>query len=375
MKVLVVTNLFPNHLQKGRGIFNFEQFRSLKKYCELRVVAPLAYFPFKLKVQPKETIDQILVDHPQYFSLPMIGRSFYGWFYYQAIKPVVLRIQKEFDFDIILATWMYPDAYAANKLAKELNKPIVVRAHGTDVNESTKYFLRKQMIFQTAQDARAVLTNSARLKDRLVEMGVTPQKISVILNGVDSQKFYPMDRTQTKEQCGFDLKLRHILYIGNFVAIKGVRYLIEAMKGLPQDVVVHLVGDGPLKHILKKQIKNAQLTSRVIFHQRQKHAELVVWFNACDVFCLPSLNEGCPNVVLEALACNTPVVATDVGAIPQMIIHEDQGRSVPTMDSLKLSKAILEVLNQKKTKTSSVPFFSWDDNAKEVFEILKKATQ
>lgn len=147
MRLLIITNLFPNRVEPDRAVFNKQQFLALKKYCDFKVVAPVPLFQYAPSELPlEEDVNNIRVFHPRYLVIPKICRSLYGWFYYWGIARMVRRIHALFPFDAILATWAYPDAFAAALLAKRLRKPLVIKVHGTDINVATQYFLRRQMI-------------------------------------------------------------------------------------------------------------------------------------------------------------------------------------------------------------------------------------
>ena len=148
MRVLVITNLFPNKFEPERATYNRQQISMLSKLCHLKVVAPVSWFPLKRffekntvssQIPKKETIDGIETFHPRYFTIPKVGRSLYGFLFFLSVLIPVLRIYNTFKFDIIFATWAYPDSFAAVLLSKLLNKPIITKVHGTDINEYTRY--------------------------------------------------------------------------------------------------------------------------------------------------------------------------------------------------------------------------------------------
>ncbi len=383
MKVLCITNLYPNHLQKGRGIFNKQQFSSLSKLCELKVVAPIPWvppIPFISKsslykdIKEKEEIDGIDVYHPRYLVTPKIGRDFYGWHFFRSVYPLAKNIKESFDYDLIFGTWAYPDCYAAALISQKLNVPFVARVHGTDINETTQYPFRRKMIRTSLNSSKAIVANSKGLIARMQEIGIQENKFHFILNGVDRDIFKVLDKEEALKKCKIKNDRRHILFVGNLVEVKGVRYLIDALREI-KDAQLNIIGDGTLLNQLKTQAQQLGVAERINFVGRINHCELAQWFNACDVFCLPSLNEGCPNVVLEALACQTPVVASNVGAIPDLIDSNDKGLLVNSKDADGLAKALKEVLNRDSKDLLKSNVSSWDDNAKEVYKIFESAVK
>jgi len=172
MKILFISNLFPNINEPSRGVFNLHQIRNLKQYCEVKVVAPIHWFPFTFSgrsVPEKETIEGIEVYHPRAFYIPKIFRSAYGIFFYWSTIRVVKKISREFQFDVIFGSWVYPDGYAAMKLADAFGKPLVIKAHGTDINVYAKSFSRRLLIKKVLTKADKVIAVSKKLKDVMTE--------------------------------------------------------------------------------------------------------------------------------------------------------------------------------------------------------------
>lgn len=382
MKVLIITNLFPNNKQPGRGIFNKQQFCALAKLCDLKVVAPLPWTPKGIggnrrsiffDVIDEETINDIPVYHPRYFVTPKIGRVFYGFWFYFGITKKVREIYKNFKFDLVLATWAYPDAFGAALLAGLLKKPLIIKVHGSDINITT-YFLRKKMIAWALGQAQKVVAVSEPLKQKIIEMGIAKEKIVVIPNGVNTQHFKPMDQRQCREHLHLSLDKKYVIFIGNLTPVKGVKYLIEAFQYLPKDIILNLIGDGELQAQLEQRVKELNFSDRINFIGRVSHDAVPYWMNAADIFCLPSLNEGCPNVVLEALACKTPVVATKVGAIPELLPTEDYGILTEPENSKMLAHSIQKALDKKWDLLSDkITISDWKTTAEKLFEILHYA--
>lgn len=375
MKILIITNLFPNSKETTRGMYNKQQFMELAKLCELEVVAPIPWHHFS-RTPVKETIDEIEVYHPRYFMLPKIGRSLYGFFFFISLVGFVKKIYKYFKFDLIVATWAYPDGFGSFLITKVLKKPIVIKTHGSDINIRTKYFLRRKMISYALRNSNKVITVSNALKGKIVEIGVPEDKIAVIPNGVDTDLFKPMNQQGCREILGLPLTTKIVLFIGNLVHIKGVDYLMDAFSQVSvkyDSAILIIVGDGNLKGHFIKKAKCLGLEGKIKFISRQPHNKIPLWMNACDVFCLPSLNEGCPNVILETLACGKPVVATKVGGIPEIISSEDYGILVTPGNSIELAQGLQKALEKEWNPEKLHQYVSgrdWKANAEEIFRIL-----
>lgn len=384
MNVLAITNLFPNNVNPQQGIFNKQQFIQLAKLCSLEVVAPVPWAP-KIRSNDKrmsladvagtETIDGIKVYHPRYLVTPKIGRSFYGFWFYAGIVGTVRKIYQDFPFDIILATWAYPDAFAASLVARQISKPLVIKVHGTDVNVTSQYFLRRAMMKYALNRAENVIAVSYPLKEKLIKMGIAAEKIVVIPNGVDAQMFQRMDKDECQKKLSLPQDKKNVVYVGNLAHVKGVQYLIEAFTDVSDQICLHLVGDGDDREKLEGVVNKRNLAGNIKFYGRRPHQEIPYWLSAADVFCLPSLNEGCPNVILEALACETPIVATRVGAIPEMILSEEQGMLVDPANARALAETINAVLSKPRNYFSTIQpkKLSWQENAGRVKDVLHNA--
>ena len=375
MKLLIITNLFPNNKEANRGIFNKQQFEELSKLCEIKVVAPIPYFRFSISEVPEEEkIEGIEAYHPRYLVTPKLFRSLYGLFFFFGVFGRVKKIYKSFPFDAILATWVYPDGFASSVIARILKKPLIIKVHGSDVNIFTKYFLRRKMILHAFKRAKKIIAVNNTLKEKIVDLGISPDKIEVISNAVRIDLFKPMDKTWCKKRFFIPSKKKVVLYVGNLEKIKGVDILISAMEHLSaRNIYLIVVGDGSLRDLLKSKAKALGLEANILFVGPWPHSEIGLWLNAADVVCLPSRNEGCPNVVLEALACGVPIVASRVGGIPEIVNDGENGILVPAEDPLALSEGIREALRKEwasEALSSSISGHTWGSNAEKIVGAL-----
>jgi glycosyltransferase involved in cell wall biosynthesis len=328
----------------------------------------------------RETIDGLDVYHPRYFMIPKIGRVFYGLFFFLSLLNKIKKIYMEFHFDVMYVPWVYPDGVGSQYIARAIKKPIVVAALGSDINVYTKYFLRRKIIVNSLSRAEGVIAVSDALKDTMVRNGVPKDKITVVLNGVNTDLFKPMDKEQCRRTLDILPNEKVILFAGNLVPTKGVVDLLDTFFSLSsriRDLRLVIVGDGPLKDVLIQKAKNMNVSELVRFAGTQPHDLMSVWMNACDVFCLPSHSEGCPNVVLEAMACGAHVVATKVGGIPELIDSELVGTLVPAGRPPALAAAIENIIKgatAPKKEAFKLQVQSWSDNAVRVFEILESVS-
>ena len=379
MRVLIITNLFPNKSQPDRGVFNKQQFLELKNFCEFRVVAPLPWMPKSLakgdkaflnEVPAEEIIEGIKVYHPRYLVTPKVGRNLYGFFYFLGIKNTVKKIYQTFSFDAIFATWAYPDAFAAALVSRIFEKPLIIKVHGTDINVAGQYFLRRKMMAYAFDTAQKVIAVSIPLREKIIAMGIPPQKVVLVSNGLNKEIFRKMDKKECQRNLSLDSNKKHVVYIGNLVPIKGVKYLVEAFRDMPENISLNIIGDGELKMELEKESRTLNLTNRINFLGKRPHQEMPLWFNAADVFCLPSLNEGCPNVILEAMACGAPIVASRVGGIPDLV-SADQGLLIEPADPEALTQALKAVITRPTNGAQKIEILTWKENAQKVYSIFQ----
>ena len=350
MRILALTNLYPNPLQPHRAAFNRHRFRFLAEPNELRLVAPVSWRDewtqrgrgAGIPRGRRTTCDGIPGEHPRYWYTPGVLRSQYGRFFQASVAGAFARAVHELAPDVVLATWAYPDGWAAVRLARRHGLPVVVLVHGSDVRRMDEFPARARGTREALRSADGVIAVSADLAARVVALGAEPDRVATILDGVDRSLFHPGDRDAARRGVGFDDGRRHLLFIGNLLPVKGVDVLLQACQALAaqrDDWCLHLVGDGAERARLEAQAQSLGLSGRVRFHGSRAHAELPAWLRAADLFVLPSRSEGIPNVLLEASACGTPYVASDVGGIPE-IASLGAGILVPPEQPAALAEAI-----------------------------------
>jgi len=387
MKILVFTNLYPNNIWPNHGVFIKERTTQLTQYegCEIKVIAPVPYFPainfnwrWKFsRVARREMRDGIEVYHPRYLLTPKVGMAFYGWMMFFSVLSLVKRIQRDFDFDLIDSHYVYPDGFAAIQLGRFFKKPVVVSARGSDINLYRTFPLIRKLLQYVLRNADGVIAVSRALKQSMVQLGIPERRISSIPNGVDTEKFYPMMKEQARRELGLQCP-KLLLSVGNLTPNKGFDLLIGAFPMVAEKLDkehVHLaiVGDGPSRNELEAMISRLRLDSRVHLVGAVPHAKLRLWYSAADVFCLASHREGWPNVILESLACGTPVVATRAGGIPEILSSDILGL-LTERDERKISGAITAALSKKWILEELVEHArnnSWNHTAGEVLGVFQ----
>jgi teichuronic acid biosynthesis glycosyltransferase TuaC len=374
IKTLTFTTLFPNSAQPVNGIFVANRLSHLLATGEVatRIVAPVPWFPFtaarfgsyaKFAAAPRteRRLDTTVV-HPRYPLIPKIGMALAPALLYAGARRAVAAILRSgFDFDLIDAHYFYPDGVAAILLGKEFGKPVVITARGTDINQIADFRLPRQMILWAAREAAGVITVCQALKDRLCEIGAAPDHVHVLRNGVDLQLFRPQNRDALRLTYGVTGAVA--LSVGHLITRKGHDLVIRAVAELP-DVTLLIAGEGPELGALTSLADSLGVAGRVRFLGQMAPGELAGIYAAADVLALASSREGWANVLLEAMACGTPVVASNVWGTPEVVTERVAGLLVQKRTGPAFAAAIAELLANPPDRAATRAYaerFSWDD--------------
>jgi glycosyltransferase involved in cell wall biosynthesis len=393
MRILALTNLYPNPLQPHRAAFNRQQFAALAREHQVQVIAPIpwtgeapSWIPGRRRNRGKGTgyasasippcrhriSDGMAIHHPRYMFTPKVLRGFYGHFFEASVRECFYAAIREFRPDVVLGGWAYPDGWAAVRLAREFGLPIAVKVHGSDVLTIEEYPARLRRTAEALTSADAVIVVSHHLAERAVALGVDPARTRVIRNGIDSIVFHPSPKAAARAHLGINGDAPLILFAGNLVPVKGLDVFIDALakvahSGAPFQCAI--IGNGPLKAALSAQAESLGLADRIRFIGARPLDELARWYHASDLFVLPSRSEGMPNVLFEAAACGTPFIATSVGGIPEFAHPESL---VAPGDSAALAQRIARFLNPSTRPICDARFppTSWTDSARGLATVL-----
>lgn len=389
IKVLVFTTVFPNSRQPGLGIFVRERLFRVAKACELKVVAPVPWFPFARFLRPnyrpdvpeKEIQEGIEVFHPKFFSVPGVLKCLDGLFLFLSVRSLVRKIQRRFDFHIIDAHFAYPDGMAAVLLARSFKRPVTITLRGTIVPLS-KYLLRRLQIVYALKKASKVFAVSNSLKSTAVSLGIKSSKIEVISNGVDTEKFSPIPKDEVRQELGLPTRKKIVISVGGLVRRKGFHRVIRVLPEVIErhnDLLYVIVGgptvEGNIGPELRKQVKESNLDNHVHFTGPLPHDQVRKWLNAADLFCLATSNEGWANVFFEAMACGKPVVATRVGGNEEVIKSSDYGILIDLGDQEQLRDAIIQALEMEWDHRKIVEYAfqnTWEKVAQKVLHEFQK---
>lgn len=319
-RLLLITTVYPTPWQPNTGPANRSKVEALRALgCEVCVVAPV---PWPKRIGRRSVVAPI-EHYPAYWYLPGILRSHFHSEMQWSIGRELGRIAAQFRPDAVLGIWADPDGTVALRLAKSLGVPGGVVAIGSDLMILPADPSRRRVIAATMQQADHVFAVGSVLRRKAIELGAAPERVSNFLAGVDLHRFGPGDRAAARTRFGLTGHGPLLLSVGSLVPVKATERLLYAAAQLAPDhpdLTVVLVGDGPRRPALERIVAATPvLSGRVTFAGPVSHDQLPDWYRAADLLVLPSRSEGVPNVLLEAMTCGLPFVASDVGSISDLL--------------------------------------------------------
>jgi teichuronic acid biosynthesis glycosyltransferase TuaC len=385
MKILTFTTLFPNAVHPHHGIFTETTLRHQLATAQVRatVVAPVPWFPSTnprfgrygsyARVPRVEQRIGVDVHHPRYVLLPKAGMHLAPLMMAQAALPVMKAIAAREDFDVIDAHYFYPDGVAAALLGAYFKKPVVISALGTDINLIPKFRLARGMIKWAGRRSAAMITVCDALKREMVGMGMEGDKIFPLRNGVDLQLFAPRDKPAARRECGVEGFT--LLSVGHLDPRKGHDRTIGALRYL-DGVRLVIIGGGAGQHKLEALARAEGVFDRVTFVPPVAQAQLCTWYSACDALVLASSREGWANVLLEAMACGTPVVASNVWGTPEVIRSPDAGVLLDENSPQGIAAGVLRLRAQYPKRTATRRYaeqFDWSATTAGQLSLFRQA--
>ncbi|WDS36899.1 glycosyltransferase [Pseudoxanthomonas sp.] len=347
MRVLVVTSQFPIQGEPTRGRPIVQTVQQLARLATVRVVSPIAVYP--RWAQPGSYVAHAPgapagldceVEYPPYAALPGVTRPFNGRLCAHAIGDALSRFQP----DVVLSYWLYPDAYGAMLAARRAGVPLVAGARGSDIR--VRDVISRHLTRRVVRGARRLLVVSEDLgRLAVTRYGAEASRVCVIANGCDAATFHLASQAAARQALGIAPDAELVLYVGRLVPEKGLRELLAAVRELatrrPKLQLV-LVGGGPMQAelgALAAGAANVQLAGPLA------PEAVAQWMAAANLVTLPSYSEGHPNVLVEALACGRPVVATNVGGIPE-VVDASNGVLIRPRDSMDLARGLETALQR-----------------------------
>jgi len=391
--VLVVSRLYPRPTDPVLGIFVEEEARELARHCRVKVVSPVPWFP-PIKLFPRwygysqlrieETRGGLEIFRPRTIMLPhnllfpLLGFSFYF-----TLRSCVRQIARGFSIDLIHAHTAYPDGFAAVMLGRALDRPTIITLHGGDVTLYFRRYFGRKLGLWAVSHADAVIAVSSSLRSTVVDdFGAEGANIEIIPNGVDVTRFAPVSRREAEKPLGLQAEVRRILYVGAITQRKGMDYLLRGFAALlpesQEPVQLILVGEGDYEHQVRLLARELGIAAHVVFVGKRPNDEIPLWMNASDLLVLPSLGEGFGVVLIEAMACGKPVVATACGG-PEEIVTPQTGILVPPADERALAQALLDVLRDADRfrppviRQSALDNYAYDRIAQRILNLYGRA--
>lgn len=388
-RILVFSSLYPSRVRPGHGIFVANRLRELvgSNAVDAKVVAPVPWFystdpkhgdwALMASTPLRESLFDIETWHPRYLLPPKLGMSIAPFAMAAgAVRTLRRLIRQGYDFDAIDAHYYYPDGVAAALLARHFDKPFVVTARGSDVNLIADYAVPRRLMLWAARRADTSIAVSAALASAMVAMGMPSQRIKVLRNGVDLSRFVALPQSQARRQLGWP-DVPTLIAVGNLVESKGQHLALEALTAMPE-FRLYLVGTGPQAEYLKAFARQLGVANRVTFCGRVDQDRLNIHYSAADIMLLASSREGSPNVVLESMACGTPVVATAVGGIPELVSVPCAGRLTPDRSAAQLVAAVQGLWSEgidRHAVRAHASRFDWSDTTGGQLDIFRRLAQ
>ena len=340
--------------------------------------SPVPWFPLVTGTESQENEqcwNDISVFRPRFFYIPKFLKNYDARFYALGLRGWFDSLRQSWQPDLLDAHFVWPDGVGVALLAQKFNIPYVITLRGK-LYECLKDDNQTEQCRRALQGAQAVISVSSRMGEEAVRLGAEAQRLAVIPNGVDLKHFRIRDRLECREKLNLPATGRLLVTVAHLGHRKGHHEVIEALAGLSDDVSLIIVGgaaQGGSQEQLLAVARTHGVADRLILPGRQAYELIPYYYSAADVSVLASYREGCPNAVLESLACGTPVVATDVGAVPDILPQPDCGRIVPPQQVAPVKQALKEVLGKEwspQQVRSASGVRSWDQVAEEVYNVF-----
>jgi len=386
VKVLSFSYCFPNHDNPTWGVFALQRATALTAHAELQFVSPVPTFPIitRLRGWPgpaTETWLGLTLHRPRFPYVPGFLKSLDGRFYARGLRRWLDGLCQQWLPDVLDAYFVWPDGVGVSLLAKRMGMPYAITLGGM-IYPCLVVPSQRRQCAEALRNAAVVISVDSKEARIARELGVPAERVHVIPNGVDLERFRPGDKLAARRELGLPESGRLLVTVAHLGVRKGHRETIQALARMPADVRLVLVGGDPQRgrntKALRELSQSLGLEDRVLLVGRQPHDRVPLYFRAADLSVLASWREGCPNVVLESLASGTPVVASDVGSVSDMLENGRNGKIIPPQEVEPLAEAIRELLNRPPSSQevrSSAAVRSWDDIAADTCNVLRQAVR
>ncbi len=377
-RILVFSSLFPSDAQPLAGLFIRERMFRLGKRLPVVVISPQPWFPLQSIIRwlwpgyrqlgkKFEIMNGIEVHRPRFFSLPGTLRHLDGFSMALFSYLTVRRLRKRFSLNVIDSHFAYPDGYAATRLAKWIKIPVTITLRGTEV-PLARIPLRRRRIIRALRDATRLFAVCRSLQQHAVSLGAPAERSVTVSNGIDIEKFHPVDKAQVRKTLGIPAEAKVLISVGALIERKGMHRIIRLIPSLRQQYpeLIYLIaggpsGEGDWQAMLESIVRDLCLGGVVRFLGPVPPEDLHKALSASDVFVLATSNEGWANVFLEAMACGLPVVSTDVGGNSEVVCRSFMGSIVPFDDQGAMLDALANALERTWNRQAIIEYAK--DNA------------
>lgn len=352
MRILFLSSEFPGPHDPLRAVFNLRMCEALATSHAVRVVSPVAWTERWKRGRPADAgsaLSTSAVSYATYYFPPRMLHSERGTFMWWSLRRHLLDVAATWQPDAIFSYWAYPDGEAALRLARRLGVPVVQIVGGSDVLLARPGTRRLERVRHVLTSADAVVAIGQHLARAIVDLGVAPERVYPVYRPVDPNLFSPGSRTQARAALGLPELSPIAVWAGRFVPVKGLDVLVRALDAVRRReprVLLVMIGEGPEMSRIQELVDALDLASHVRFVGPVSPDALGAWYRAADLFVLPSISEGVPNVLLEAKACGLPFAASAVGGIPE-IAEPELDRLVPPGDAEALARAVTELIAER----------------------------
>ena len=389
----MLSHMYPSPVNPTAGIFVHEQVRALVGLGhDVRVVSPTGWAPPLLPrwrahrdVPGTDVVDGVPVLYPRKLTLPgaRLGHRNADAMLW-AVDGPLRRVHLRWPFDVVHAHMLVPDGWAAARAGERLGVPVVATAHRADVLDVPARGPRQAgRVSQAVQAIDQVCAVSAMIGAAAEALGAPRRPVAIVPNGADTRTFTPRPADEARARLGLPGDGPIVSYVGKLVPRKGVDTLVEAMGLLarrPQGApLLVAAGIGEMRPALERRAAELGIADRVRFVGKIGHDDVGWWMAAGDLFVLPSLSEGLPTVVCEAMNCGRPVVATAVDGTPEIVRDGETGLLVPPSDAPALADALGRVLDDpdlarrmgEEALRVGRETYTWEANARRMTEIYE----
>jgi glycosyltransferase involved in cell wall biosynthesis len=391
-RVVVFSTLFPTPLQPQAGVFIRERMFRVARFLPLTVVSPVPWFPFQSLIRrwrpnfrpeaPRREIQSgIEIVRPRFFSVPGLFKRLDGFFLAIGSFSTLLGLKQADRLDLLDAHFAYPDGYAATLLGRWLQVPVTVTLRGAEARQAASGPLRKRVATALRRSSR-VFAVAAALKRLAVSLGIEDDRIRVIGNGVDLQKFRPVAKSDARAALRLPQDAPVLVSVGGLVERKGFHRVIECLpslleqfRGLHYLIVGGPSAEGDIGKRLSAQVETLGLQANVHFTGALRQEDLKIPLSAANVFVLATRNEGWANVFLEAMACGLPIVTTDVGGNAEVVSRPDLGIVVPFDKPIALREALRTALQRNWDQEAIMAYAHTHDWDSRIAVLVKEFEQ